>query len=100
MKKEMIVGSSGFVLSTLGAVGEVNEILQMIYTILAICGAILTFVVMPLIHWHEKAKADGKITSEELKEGIEIAADGIEKVKEAANNKKKDEDPGRGEDGK
>ena len=96
MKKEMIVGASGSILSTLGAIGEVNEVLQIIYSILAIAGAILTFFVMPFIHWLEKAKADGKITADELEEGIGIAEDGIEKVKEAANNKKKGETPREG----
>lgn len=99
MKKEMIIGASGSVLTTLGAIGELNEILQMIYTILAIIGGILTFIVMPLVHWYEKAKEDGKITAGEIKEGLEIAADGIEKAKEAANNKKeKGETPREGKE--
>lgn len=93
MKKEIIIGSFGSVLSTLSAIGETKEILEIIYTIIAILGAILTFVVMPIVHWYEKAKKDGKITADELKEGVSTLSEGIAKVNEAANNKKKGEGP-------
>ena len=91
MKKEMIVGAVGSVLSTASAIGETKEVLELIYIILAILGALLTFVIMPLIHWYEKAKKDGKITAEEVKDGINIAAQGIDKTLEKAQNVKKGE---------
>ena len=46
--------------------------------------AILTSIVLLLYRlwvWYKDAKADGKITKEEIKEGIDIIANGVEDIK-------------------
>ena len=86
MKNEIITGSVGTAISVVGTVIQTNEILQTISLIISILGGIVTFIVMPIIAWYSKAKADGKITKEEINEGIKIVKDGTEKVKQ--NSKK------------
>lgn len=82
LRDELIGGTIGTALSAVGTATQLNEVLQTISLILTILGALFTFVIMPLWAWYRKAKADGKITKEELKEGIEIVKDGSQSVKD------------------
>ena len=99
MKNELITGAFGTTLGIVGTATQTNEILETISLIITICGAIVSFVVVPLLNWYQKAKKDGKITSDELKEGIETLSNGIEKAKESTDNGKKGESPKGGKNG-
>ena len=51
----------------------------------AVTGVLMTItfsIILPLIRWYNKAKKDGKITSEEVQEGLEILDDGIKDLKD------------------
>lgn len=87
MKEEIITGSVGTALSFVGTATSTNEILQTISLIITIIGGIITFVVVPLLTWYKNAKKDGKITKEEIKDGIDILKEGIDKV----SNKEKED---------
>lgn len=89
MKEELIGGTIGTALSAVGTATQTNEILQTISLVITIIGGIITFIVVPLYNWYKKSKADGKITSEEIKEGIDTLADGVEKVKDKTDGKTK-----------
>lgn len=63
--------------------------------------AILTSIVMlayRIYHWVKEAKADGKITADEIKEGVEIIKDGVDELVdeieqlEKVSEKEKDKD--------
>ena len=82
MKEEMIVGSVGTFLGAIGTFTQLNDVLKTISLVLTIIGALITYIVVPLIAWYKKAKADNKITADEIKEGIEIISTGAEKTKE------------------
>ena len=82
MKQEMILGSIGTSLGVVGTATQVNEVLRTISLIVTIIGALITYIVVPLIAWYRKAKQDGKITADEIKEGVDIIADGSQKTKE------------------
>lgn len=62
--------------------------------ILRISNLILTIIISLLIlvsriiDWYKKSKADGKITSDEVKEGIEIITDGAKEIKGHIEDKK------------
>ena len=86
MKNEIIIGSCGTGMSVIGTVIQTNEILQTISLIITIVGALMTYLIVPLYIWFKDAKKDGKITKEEIKEGIEIVKKGKEKI----NSKKED----------
>ena len=90
MRDEIITGAVGTGLSAVGTATQLNEVLQTISLCLTIAGALVTFIVMPLIAWYQKSKKDGKIDKDEIKEGIDIVVTGGEKVKEEIDKNKGD----------
>ena len=88
MKKELISGSIGTILSAVGTAMQPNEILEIISLVITIIGGLISFIVVPLVNWYRKSKEDGKITQEEINEGIKIIEEGTEKVKEETKKEK------------
>lgn len=89
MKNELLTGSVGTAISAVGTATQTNEVLQTISLVITILGGIITFIVVPLINWYTKAKKDGKIDKDELKDGVNIIIDGSKDVKEVIDDKKK-----------
>lgn len=89
MNDNVVGGIIGASLSVSGLAVAPNEVLQTISLILTILGAIVSFIVVPLLNWHREAKKDGKITAEEVAEGLETLKDGVEKVEETTRKDKK-----------
>ena len=87
--QNIIGGIVGTSLSAVGTATQTNELLQTISLIVTILGAIVSFIVLPILNWYNKSKKDGKITSEELEEGAKTLQDGIENVKETIEKEKK-----------
>ena len=89
MKDNLICGSIGIVLSAVGTCLQSNDVLETISLIITIIGGIITFIIMPLLNWYNKSKAnDSKIDADEVKEAIEIITHGSEKIKDQINNEK------------
>ena len=90
MKENIICGSIGTVISAIGTGLQTNEVLETISLIITIIGGIITFIIMPLISWYNKSKAnDSKIDIDEVQEAIEIISRGSEKIKEQVDNNEK-----------
>lgn len=87
MKNEMIAGGVGSVLGVIGTATQTNEMLQTISLVITIIGAIISMIIVPLISWYQKAKKDGKITSDELKDGIDIVVGGVKEVQDKLEDK-------------
>ena len=68
---------------------QTNQIFQTISLILT-CIATLMTIGYNIYRWYKKAIEDKKITPEEIKEGIDIINDGIDKI-EGLSNKDKGE---------
>ena len=85
-KKELICDSVA-ILSTAIQPDRTLQIISMILTILSLTLSLI----IKLINWYRQAKADKKITKEELHEAVEITKDGIEKINETIKEHKKDE---------
>lgn len=88
MNKEVIGGITGTALSATGTALQTNEVLSTISLIITIIGGIIT-IVMALLNWWSKAKKDGKIDKDEVKEAIDIIQEGTENIKEHLGDKKK-----------
>jgi hypothetical protein len=58
---------------------------------LTIVGTLITFIVLPLLNWYIKAKKDGKITIDEVKEGVDTLQEGINSTQNTLGDKKKEE---------
>ena len=89
MKNEFIGGSIGTILSAVGTGLQTNEVLQTISLIITIIGGLITFIIMPLISWYNKSKADDKIDTNEVQEAIKIITHGSEKIKDQVDNNEK-----------
>ena len=89
MNKEVVGAMSGTALSAVGTGLQTSEVLQIISLVLTIIGSLIT-ITMAIINWWKKAKADGKITSDEIQEGIEIIQDGIDDLKDKTKEDKED----------
>ena len=85
--KEFVGGLIGGSLGAVGTATQTNELLQTISLIITIIGAIISMIVVPLVSWYQKAKADGKITKEEIQEGVDIIKNGIENLSDKENDK-------------
>lgn len=90
MTKEIIGGTVGTGLSAVGTATQTNQILQTISLIITIIGALITYLIIPLIIWYKKAKSDGKITKKEINEGLDKLSNGVNKIKETINNKEEE----------
>ena len=68
---------------------ELDHIVSIVCAVLGAIIVITTSLIIPFIKWLKNAKADGKITKEELEEGKEIISNGVEEVKDALDKNKK-----------
>lgn len=64
---------------------------DIIRVVLLVLGCISTLVSLSynIYCWWKKAKADGKITADEIKEGVEIVDKHIEEINNITNKEKK-----------
>lgn len=88
--KELLAGTGATILSATGTALQTEEVLRIVSLIITILGAIISMIVLPLLTWYKNAKRDGKITKDEIKEGIDTLQEGIEGVKDALDEKKGD----------
>lgn len=89
MKLNEIISAGGNACTYILAFVQSNETLQMIEFILAIITSII-LLLYRLWVWYKEAKKDGKITKEELKDGINIMANGVEDIKKKGEKDGKD----------
>ncbi len=89
MRDEIITGTFGTALSAVGTGLQTNDILQTISLVITIVGGLITFIVVPLISWYTKAKKDGKIDKEEIKEATDIVIEGSQDLKDEIDKQKK-----------
>lgn len=89
VNKELVGGMIGTSMSAIGTSFQTNEILQTISIVITIIGGIIT-IVMALLNWWNKAKKDGKIDKEEIKEGIDIVVDGVKTLEDKMKDKEED----------
>lgn len=60
---------------------QTKEVFEIVSLILSIVISIL-IIVSKIIDWYKRAKADGKIDEDEIKEGIDIIVDGTKEIKD------------------
>ena len=71
MNKDTYGGLIGTGISAIGTSIQVDEILRYVSLGITILGGLITLITQ-IIAWYKKAKADGKITKEEIEEGLNI----------------------------
>lgn len=60
---------------------QTKEVFEIVSLILSIVISIL-IIVSKIVDWYKRAKADGKIDEDEIKEGIDIVVDGTKEIKD------------------
>ena len=85
---EFIAGFFATGTSAVGTALQTNEVLQTISLIITILGGIVSLIVLPLLNWYNKAKKDGKITPEEINEGVKTLQEGLDGVKNIVDENK------------
>ena len=70
---------------------QTKEIFEIISLVLSILISIL-IIVSKIINWYKKAKEDGKITSNEIKDGIDIIVDGAQDIKDKIEDKEENKE--------
>lgn len=88
----LIGGVIGTSISAVGTATQTNETLQTISLIITIVGAVVSMIIIPFLNWFMKAKKDGKIDKDEIKEGIDIISQGTQNVIDEVNKGKGEED--------
>lgn len=81
---------------------QANETFQIIELALSIATSAV-LIAYRLWKWYKAAKADGKITRDEVKEGLEIVIEGKDEIADKINGRKnahEDEKPQEGEEKK
>ena len=63
-----------------------KEIFEIVSLVLSILISIL-IIVSKLIQWFKNAKKDGKITSDEIKDGINIISNGVDSIRDKIEDK-------------
>ena len=86
MKLNELISYIGNVFTYMIAFASQNETLQWIELVISIIVS-LVLLAYRLWRWYNEAKKDGKITKEELKEGIDILSEGIEDIKKKGDKK-------------
>lgn len=66
---------------------SVEHITAIICMVIGLLITIASSIVIPIIKWWKKAKADGKITKDELNEGADIIENGINDLKDKIEDK-------------
>lgn len=77
---------TGIAIST----SELSEIVSIITAIVGLVIVIICNLIIPIIRWFIKAKKDGKIDDEEIKELCDTIENGIEKIDNSKNKKEGD----------
>lgn len=77
-----------------------DQVLQWISLAVTILGAIVSFIILPIIDWIKKQKdSDEKTTIDDVKELVEDIKDGVDNVKQEVDNlKERGDEDGRKED--
>lgn len=89
--KKGLIGLVGTAISAMGMVVSTEQLDHIISIICSVAGVIIviaTSVIIPLVSCYKKAKADGKITKEEVEEAKDIVSKGVGEVKDAIDKLK------------
>jgi hypothetical protein len=85
-KDALAGGLTGTIISFSGVtIADVDHLMSIVCAIVGLLITIVTAIVIPLIKWHAKAKADGHIDADEIEEATKIVTDGIEQISSKVN---------------
>lgn len=90
MRKELVGSVICTAVAGTSTAIQPDVIFQYIQIVLTIIATLIT-IILAIRAWWKDAKKDGKITKDEIEEGISIINDGVENIKDITKGNKKDE---------
>lgn len=87
---KLLAGLTGTTISGTGiatATAQWEQYISIILTIVGFLITITTTIIIPVIKHFQEAKKDGKITPDEIEEGVKIIENGIENLKDKDSKK-------------
>ena len=87
--KDLTISCIGTFLGAVGTATQTNETLETISLIVTIIGAVISFIVCPLLSWFNHAKKDGHIDSEEVEELTKGISKGLNDIGDVLDDHKK-----------
>lgn len=79
------IGGNG--LQYLISIAQVEDVLRIVGIVLSVIISLL-IIIDKIVGWRKKAKADGKITEDEVQEAVQIVKEGLEEIKGHIKGKK------------
>ena len=71
---------------------SIESIVAIVCTSLGLLITIITSLIIPLCKWYARSKKDGKISADEVVDGVETLKDGLQNLKDKIEEEHKEED--------
>ena len=94
--ESLVGGTVGTMISALAInvdnLRSIESIVAIVCTSLGLLITIITSLSIPLYKWYAKSKKDGKISADEVVDGVETLKDGLQNLKDKLEEEHKEED--------
>ena len=94
--ESLVGGTVGTIISALAInvdnLRSIESIVAITCTSLGLLITIITSLIIPLCKWYARSKKDGKISADEVVDGVETLKDGLQNLKDNLEEEHKEED--------
>lgn len=94
--ESLVGGTVGTMISALAInvdnLRSIESIVAIVCTSLGLLITIITSLIIPLCKWYARSKKDGKISADEVVDGVETLKDGLHNLKDNLEEEHKEED--------
>ena len=94
--ESLVGGTVGTMISALAInvddLRSIESIVAIVCTSLGLLITIITSLIIPLCKWYARSKKDGKISADEVVDGVETLKDGLTDLKDKLEEEHKEED--------
>ena len=94
--ESLVGGTVGTMISALAInvdnLRSIESIVAIVCTSLGLLITIITSLIIPLCKWYARSKKDGKISADEVVDGVETLRDGLQNLKDKLEEEHKEED--------
>ena len=94
--ESLVGGTVGTMISALAInvddLRSIESIVAIVCTSLGLLITIITSLIIPLVKWYARSKKDGKISADEVVDGVETLKDGLKDIQNKLEDKEHKED--------
>ena len=93
--ESLVGGTAGTMISALAInvdnLRSIESIVAIVCTSLGLLITIITSLIIPLVKWYARSKKDGKISADEVVDGVETLKDGLQNLKDKIEEEHKED---------